>query len=50
MRKLGKLFLALALVMLIALPARAGVNDRFSDIELGDSGKSKNVIRLPQIP
>ncbi len=50
MRKLEKLCLALALVMLIALPAQAGVNDRFSDIELGDSGKSRNVIRLPEIP
>jgi len=44
-----KLLIPFILVCLMFLsPAQAGINDRFSDIELGDSGDTKNAIILPE--
>lgn len=48
MRKILSFLLILALVCVFAYPAKAGINDRFSDIALGDSGDSRNVIIFPE--
>ena len=48
MRKIFSFLLILALVCVFAYPAKAGTNDRFSDIALGDSGDSRNAILIPE--
>jgi len=48
MNKLYKILMALILVLALTIPGSAGINDRFSDIELGDSGDTKNAIILPE--
>lgn len=46
MRKIFSLLLILALVLVFSYPAKAGINDRFSDIELTEG----EFIYFPQIP
>lgn len=49
MRKLFYIGLAMILALLIAVPAMTGINNRFSDIFLGDSGVTRNLIGAPEI-
>ena len=43
------MFFALAVVCFLFSKAMAGPNDRFSQIELGDSGDTRNVVVMPEI-
>jgi len=49
MRKYFVLSLILALVCVFSYSIKAGMNDRFSNIELGDSGDSRNAVIIPEI-